>query len=32
MRLFRQTTYGQWDDVFERMAKELENLVATGTS
>jgi tetratricopeptide (TPR) repeat protein len=28
MRLFRQTAYGQWDDVFERMATELENLIA----
>jgi tetratricopeptide (TPR) repeat protein len=25
MRLFRQTRRGGWDDVFERMAKELEN-------
>lgn len=23
MRLFRQTTWGNWDDVFERMAREL---------
>ncbi len=26
MRLFRQTTLGQWSDVFERMAQELEKL------
>jgi tetratricopeptide (TPR) repeat protein len=27
MRLFRQTRVGEWADVFERMAGELENLV-----
>jgi len=27
MRLFRQTRYGQWEDVFERLAQELQNLV-----
>jgi tetratricopeptide (TPR) repeat protein len=26
MRLFRQTKYGQWDDVFERIATELRKL------
>ena len=26
MRLFRQTRYGQWEDVFERMTKELQSI------
>ena len=26
-RLFRQTTYGVWDDVVERMAGELEGKI-----
>jgi hypothetical protein len=26
MRLFRQTQYGIWDDVFDRMARELKQL------
>jgi hypothetical protein len=28
MRLFRQSRYGQWDDVFEHMADELRNVVS----
>jgi tetratricopeptide (TPR) repeat protein len=28
MRLFRQTRYGRWDDVFARIADELQTLVA----
>jgi hypothetical protein len=28
MRLFRQTRYGHWDDVFDRIAAELERIVA----
>ena len=27
MRLFRQTRLGQWEDVFQRMAEEVEKLV-----
>ncbi|HKI36200.1 MAG TPA: hypothetical protein VKA46_30365 [Gemmataceae bacterium] len=27
MRLFRQTRFGEWDDVFERMGNELSRLV-----
>jgi tetratricopeptide (TPR) repeat protein len=27
MRLFRQTRYGQWDEVFERMTKELNTIL-----
>ena len=27
MRLFRQTTYGQWDDVFERIIVELKKML-----
>jgi hypothetical protein len=27
MRLFRQSRYGQWEDVFERMAEELRKVV-----
>ncbi len=29
MRLFRQKRWGDWDEVFERMAKELRPLIAT---
>jgi len=29
MRLFRQTRYGNWEDVFERMAKELKAVVVS---
>jgi len=29
MRLFRQTRYGEWDDVFERLTREVKSLVAT---
>jgi hypothetical protein len=28
MRVFRQTRYGHWDDVFDRIAAELERIVA----
>jgi len=28
MRLFRQTRYGQWEDVFERMAEEMKGRLA----
>jgi tetratricopeptide (TPR) repeat protein len=28
MRLFRQTRYGQWDDVFDRIAAELTRIVS----
>ena len=28
MRLFRQTRYGRWEDVFERLAENLRNLVS----
>jgi len=28
MRLFRQTRYGQWEDVFERLAEELKAVVS----
>jgi tetratricopeptide (TPR) repeat protein len=32
MRLFRQTTFGRWDDVFERIAAEVRRaMVGTGT-
>jgi tetratricopeptide (TPR) repeat protein len=31
MRLFRQTHYGHWEDVFERMAEELRRLAAHRT-
>lgn len=32
MRLFRQTTAGDWDGVFARMARELEDVVAARNS
>jgi tetratricopeptide (TPR) repeat protein len=31
MRLFRQTRYGQWEDVFDRIAEELTKLAADKT-
>jgi hypothetical protein len=32
MRLFRQTRFAQWDDVFERIGEELKRKVAAGTA
>lgn len=31
MRLFRQTEWGNWDEVFERVVRELRNLIAHPT-
>lgn len=32
MRLFRQVKTGRWQDVFERMAAEIEEMGGTGRS
>ena len=31
MRLFRQRRWGDWDDVFQRLAKEMQQRLLTGT-